>query len=89
MLAAAKARRRKLENPGNLMDRETGRVGSLRVRRDTAMERAADLGPILENIRAEGAASFREMAAELNRRGIVARRGGLWYAAAVRRVVRR
>lgn len=64
-------------------------MGSLQVRQDKARERAADLGPILEDIRAGGAVSYREMAAELNRRGIVAPRGGLWHAATVQRTMRR
>jgi len=38
--------------------------------------RAADLLPIIADVRASGAASLREIAAGLNRRGILATRGG-------------
>jgi hypothetical protein len=51
-----------------------------------ATARAADLAPVIEDIRAGGAQSLRSIAAELNGRGISAPRGGEWSAAQVRAV---
>jgi DNA invertase Pin-like site-specific DNA recombinase len=85
-LAAAKARGVQLGNPGNLRNRDLGSVRATqeRVRRSAA--RAADLAPILADVRAAGAVSLRQMAAALNARGIPAARGGAWTATQVRRV---
>jgi DNA invertase Pin-like site-specific DNA recombinase len=85
-LAAAKARGRKLGNPGNLKDREKGRAGSLRVRREKASERASNLRTTIDEIRAAGVTSLRGLALELNRRGIPAPRGGPWHANTVWRL---
>ncbi|HUT49461.1 MAG TPA: recombinase family protein [Alphaproteobacteria bacterium] len=47
------------------------------------------MAPVLDDIRAEGHTSYRAVAHELNRRGILTARGGRWYAATVRNLVRR
>jgi hypothetical protein len=44
---------------------------------------------VLEDVRAEGHASYRAVAHELNRRGILTARGGRWHPATVRNLVRR
>jgi hypothetical protein len=42
--------------------------------------RATDIQPIIDDIKATGASSLREIAAELNSRGIPTARGGEWSA---------
>jgi hypothetical protein len=54
-----------------------------------AKSRAADLVPVVEDIRTAGAASLRSIAKELNERGISAPRGGVWSAAQVRAAMAR
>jgi hypothetical protein len=48
---------------------------------------AADLAPVIEDIRVTGANSLRLIAKELNGRGISAPRAGAWSAAQVRAVL--
>ncbi len=90
-LAAAKARGVRLGNPGNLTPE--GRLrGSRRgneARAAAADARARDLAPVVEEIMAGGASSLRDMARELNRRGVPTPRGGEWSASQVRNVVQR
>jgi DNA invertase Pin-like site-specific DNA recombinase len=64
-----------------------GREASAKVRTHTAGERAANLAPAIEDIKARGAASLREIAVGLNERGIPTARGGEWSAVQVRRVL--
>ena len=47
---------------------------------------AANVSPVIEQIRA-GGASLRQIAAELNARGIKFARGGKWHATTVRNVI--
>jgi hypothetical protein len=44
---------------------------------------ATDLASVLEDIRASGEASLRVIAAELNARGMLTRRGGRWHVSTV------
>ena len=44
---------------------------------------AQDLAPVVEDIRACGAISLRAIAAELNGRGMLTRRGGRWHVSTV------
>jgi DNA invertase Pin-like site-specific DNA recombinase len=87
-LAAAKARGVKLGGNRGMRPewQAKGAAGSLAARQAKAQARAADLKPILEEIRASGATSLRTIAAELNSRGIPAPRGGAWTATSVMRV---
>ena len=84
--AAARAQGAQFGNPTNL--REAGGLG-----RATMAERAdgfaADVMPVIEDIRAGGVTSLNGVAAELNRRGVGTPRGGRWRAMTVRRVVER
>jgi DNA invertase Pin-like site-specific DNA recombinase len=88
-LAAAKARGQKLGgNRGNLAgDNAKGRAASIFLRREKARGRASDLLPIMREIRAAGASSMRDIAAQLNARASRAPRGGEWSPMQVRRVL--
>lgn len=89
-LAAAKARGTRLGGDrGNLSAvSHEGRSASLAVRQDRAKRRTADLAPIIAEIRASGASSLREIAAQLNASGVPTARGCSWSAAQVLRIVR-
>ena len=54
-----------------------------------AATRAADLAPLITDIRASGATSLRAIARELNARGIAAPRAGNWLAPQVAAVLAR
>jgi DNA invertase Pin-like site-specific DNA recombinase len=91
-LAAAKARGVRLGNPNGaaaLVRAEKGNVASVAAIKDGAVRFAADLEPIVADIMGKGITSLRAIAGELNRRGIVTRRGGAWHAATVRDLLQR
>ncbi len=90
-LAAAKARGKKLGgNRGNLSVGGTkGHVASLATRQAKARSRASDLAPVIEELKASGAVSLRQIAAGLNAKGIRTARGGAWSAMQVQRVMER
>lgn len=50
---------------------------------------AADVLPVIDDITNEGKHSLREIAAELNARGILTARGGEWHPTTVKNVMRR
>ena len=50
---------------------------------------ARDLAPVVEDIRAGGASSLRAIAAELNDRGMLTRRGGRWHISTVMKLLDR
>ena len=60
-----------------------GAKASAKVRSTTAKRRAADITPVIRTIQAEGGKSFRQVAAELNERGIRTARGGEWSGSQV------
>jgi DNA invertase Pin-like site-specific DNA recombinase len=66
-----------------------GNRESARIRAEQASKRASDLLPVVEAIKAEGATSLRQIAAELNDRGITTARGGEWSAVQVSRLLDR
>lgn len=87
-LAAAKARGVKLgwSIPERASEqRQAARKGAA-VNRARALAHAENVLPVIEQIRA-GAASLRQIAAELNTRGIKTARGGKWHATTVRNVL--
>jgi DNA invertase Pin-like site-specific DNA recombinase len=89
-LAVATARGVKLGgDPASLKNRELGWRHSARTRREQANRRAADLLPVIEALRADGALTYAALAAGLNRRGVPAPRGGVWFPASVLQVLRR
>jgi DNA invertase Pin-like site-specific DNA recombinase len=90
-LAAAKARGTRLG--GLRWDLSSvskhGRALALKIRKESALNRAGDLLPVIESIKAEGATSLRQIAAVLNERGITTARGSEWGAVQVQRVLTR
>jgi len=89
-LVAAKARGVALgwSMPGRAGEqRQAARKGAERNARK-ADQHAANVLPVIRQIAARGA-SLRQIADELNTRGIKTARGGLWYAATVRNVMAR
>ena len=89
-LAAAKARGVALgwSMPGRAGEQlHAARKGAERNARK-ADQHAANVLPVIRQIAARGA-SLRQIADELNTRGIKTARGGLWYAATVRNVIAR
>jgi DNA invertase Pin-like site-specific DNA recombinase len=88
-LAAAKARGKRLGGfrgrPGTAADCAKAR----QARSASADARAADLAPVIEDIRAAGAKSLGDFARELNSPDISAPRGGQWSAAQVRLLFKR
>ena len=59
-----------------------------RIRRN-AQQFAEELEPVIADMRAMGHISLRAMAAELNRRGMMTRRGAAWQVSNVRNLVAR
>ena len=88
-LAAAKARGQQLGGDrGNIREiAHLGRLASAQLRQERARQRAADLVPIIADLRKRGVTSLRQIAAALNERGVPAPRGGAWAPAQVYRVV--
>ncbi|TXN21278.1 recombinase family protein [Methylobacterium sp. WL9] len=89
-LQAAKARGTKLGGfrAGAALT-DAARAKGVASRQATAAGRSADIAPIIAEIRASGAASLREIAAQLNDRSIPTARGGVWSAIQVQRVMAR
>jgi DNA invertase Pin-like site-specific DNA recombinase len=90
-LAVAKARGVKLGNPNGAQSlRRAGKGGeALRAAvSGNAAAFAADLAPVLADVRAAGHTSLRAMAAELTARGIRTRRGGEWGVGNVSRLMK-
>lgn len=91
-LAAAKARGVKLGNPNGaraLRGKQTGNSEAVAAIERKAQEHAANLRSIVDDIRGDGTTSVRQITEELNRRGILAPRGGAWHPTAVVRLLDR
>ncbi|WP_272010956.1 recombinase family protein [Roseovarius sp. ZX-A-9] len=91
-LAAAKARGVKLGNPNGAAALKAAGKGGAALRAAVtanADAHAADLADVLIDIRAQGHETLRAMAGELNRRGILTRRGGRWQVSSVGNLLRR
>jgi DNA invertase Pin-like site-specific DNA recombinase len=84
-LAAAKARGVKLGGPKLAQAREM----ALETIATAADNHAANVLPIIREIRKGGATTLREIADALNARGIQTARGGQWYATTVSNVLAR
>ena len=92
-LAAAKARGVRLGNPNGAAHLREGckEAAALAAfaRQAAANARAAAVLPLLTDLRAAGMGDARAAALELNRRGVPAPSGGVWYPDQVRRVAGR
>jgi DNA invertase Pin-like site-specific DNA recombinase len=85
-LAARKAQGVKLGNPVNLA--AAGAKGA-NTQRAAADAFAANVLPIVQQVQAAGATTFRAIAAALNDRGVRTARGGDWYDSTVRNLLAR
>lgn len=92
-LAAAKARGVKMGNPKGaahlLVHCRAAAASSATTRRAKALDMAAALASILDELRSQGVEGATETAAELNKRGIPTPRGGCWHPTQVQRVRQR
>ena len=84
-LAAAKARGVKLGGPKLAQARKL----ALETIGAAADNHAANVLPIIREIRKAGATTLRAIAEALNARGVQTARGGQWYATTVRNVLAR
>lgn len=89
-LAAAKRRGTKLGNPnGARALRGCGNNAAVETIKAKAKRFAAEIEPVIADIRAAGTTSYRAIAQELNARGILTARGGAWHATTVKNVMGR
>ncbi len=91
-LAAAKARGVKLGNPNGaraLLGKQVGNKQAVAAVKANAEHRAANLRAIVDDLRAQGVTSVRAIAAEMNERGILTPRGGMWHATSTARLLSR
>jgi len=91
-LAAAKRRGVKLGNPNGarpLRRAKKGNVAGLVAIKQRANAHAAQLRPVLEDLRAKGIGTLAGIAAALNAEGMRTPRGATWYPSSVRNLVAR
>jgi DNA invertase Pin-like site-specific DNA recombinase len=90
-LAAARAAGKVFGNPEGGMNMRRyavqAREMAIAARRTRAASRARSLAGLIAEIRASGASSLRQVAIELNRRGVPAPRGGKWRSIQVQRTL--
>ena len=84
-LAAAKARGVRLGGP----KLSQARKAALQTIEATANKHAANVLPVIREIRRAGASTLREIAEALNARGVATARGGKWHAMTVSNVLAR
>jgi DNA invertase Pin-like site-specific DNA recombinase len=84
-LAAAKSRGVTLGSPALAKARKSA-VASIRALAD---QHAANVLPVIREIRRAGASSLHQISEALNARGITTPRGGQWYASSVRNMLER
>ncbi len=85
-LAVARSRGVRLGNPNGAAALQRAGEGGVALRAAIACNadrHARDLAPVLEDIRAHGHSSLGAIAAELNARGMLTRRGGRWHKSTV------
>lgn len=90
-LAASKARGKKLGGyrGGPVPDITQHQASGAMAVQEQAERFAERLAPVIAEIREAGSTSLRQIADELNRRGVETARGGTWAASSVRNVIRR
>jgi DNA invertase Pin-like site-specific DNA recombinase len=91
-LQARKARGLPLGNPNGaaaLLRAQKGNGSAIAAVSAKADARARDLAPVVADIMGSDGVSYRRLALELNRRGIVTARNGCWHPASARALVTR
>jgi DNA invertase Pin-like site-specific DNA recombinase len=88
-LAAAKARGVTLGNPRLSETRQTAHKAAAIANEAAADQHAANVLPIIRQIKRAEATTLREIAEALNARGVQTARGGQWYAMTVSNVLAR
>jgi DNA invertase Pin-like site-specific DNA recombinase len=88
-LAAAKARGVQLGNPRLSEARQAAHKAAAVANEAAADQHAANVLPIIRQIKRAGATTLREIANALNERGVRTARGGQWHAMTVRNVLAR
>ena len=91
-LAAAKRRGVRLGNPNGasaLRRAGKGNRAAVAAIQSAASTHAANLRPVIEELRHEGITSLERIAGALNDRGMQTPRGGKWYASSVRNLLAR
>jgi len=88
-LAAAKRRGVTLGGFRGKVPAAKHRAASAAARQERSEQRAADIAPVIAELRAAGKTSLRDIAAGLNEQGITTARGGEWTATQVMRVLER
>ena len=88
-LAAAKARGVQLGNPRLSEVRQAAHKAAAIANEAAADQHAANVLPIIRQIKRARATTLREIANALNERGVRTARGGQWYAMTVRNVLAR
>jgi DNA invertase Pin-like site-specific DNA recombinase len=90
-LAAAKARGVKLgwSNPERASEQRVASQRGVQTVKAGADQFAANVLPVVDQIKATGITSLRGIASQLNQRGFKTTRGGAWYAGTVRNVLAR
>jgi DNA invertase Pin-like site-specific DNA recombinase len=85
-LAVARSRGVRLGNPNGAAALRRAGKGAVALRAAVsanADRHARDLATVIEDIRASGATTLRAIAAELDARGMLTRRGGSWHVSTV------
>lgn len=88
----ARSRGTRLGNPNGAAALRRAGKGGAALRATVALNadrHAQDLAPVIADIRAAGRISLRTIAAELNARGMLTRRGGLWHFSTLRNLLAR
>ncbi|MFZ3585229.1 recombinase family protein, partial [Loktanella sp. DJP18] len=91
-LAIAKARGVKLGNPNGAAALKRAGKGGTALRATVASNAdrfAEDLRPVIDDVQMQGVTTLRAIAAALNDRGMLTRRGGTWQVSNVRNLVKR
>src|SRR6476620_4582918 len=88
-LAAAKARGVQLGTPNISEARQAPHKAAAIANETAADQHAANVLPIIRQIKRAGATTLREIANALNARGVQTARGGQWYATTVSNVLAR
>ncbi len=91
-LAVAKARGVRLGNPNGAAALRRAGKGGAALRKTVAANAdgfAGDLAPVVADIQGQGITSLRGVAAALNDRGMLTRRGGRWHVSTVRNLLGR